>query len=235
MSQTDRWVDRIGPMPRIESPGPLGEVVQQDGSRPGFDRANALLMLASARPDAVLIGDSLTAGWQVAPLLADLWPVVINRGVGGDSAKWLKHRIAADVVQLRPRYCVLMIGTNDIAHRFGYDSDAKIVRDYKAHLADSLGQLADAGIETFVGTIPPVRCTLIDDEMNPRKHQCIPRMNAEAVKLARKHKMHLVDYYPHFLDDDGVSLRKDLSTDACHLNARGQYLMYLVLRRAIEG
>ncbi len=233
-SSVDRLLEQVPAVPRLKSPGPLGVKVMQDEARPGFDRSNALLKMAGVRPDLVMIGDSLTAGWQAGPLLADLFPIVVNRGIGGDSAKWLVHRIDADVVQLRPRAVTLMIGTNDISHRFGYDSNAKIVRDYRNHMTAILDQIARAKLEAYIGTIPPVRPTMLDDVHNRRKQECIPPMNDVLARLVRRRRMHLVDYYPQFLAEDGASLRADLATDSCHHNARGQYLLTLTLRQAVQ-
>jgi lysophospholipase L1-like esterase len=229
-----RRFDEPPPTPNLPSPGQLGLTVMQDLFRATFDNHNQLLHLFNVPVDAVFIGDSLTnmIPWQ--HLLTDLFPVAINRGVGGDSAAWLGRRLEADVLVLKPRHAILMIGTNDISARFGYDSDARIVADYERNLSAIVRRIRRAGITLWLGTVPPARCIRLNDVEVQRKQACIPRFNAVVRKLARRERAHVVDYYPHFLDQDGRSLRADLATDHVHLNARGQYLMVEILRDALR-
>jgi lysophospholipase L1-like esterase len=228
--------DDIPAIPEVRSPGMLGTKVIQDEFRDRFDKDNALLLAFGVQLDCVYVGDSLTAGWPVQDLLRDIWPQAVNRGVGGDSAHWLKFRVDADVVQLRPRYCCLMIGTNDIAHRFGYDSDEKIVADYVANMTEIVSAITEAGIRPVLGTIPPVcdqgtRGTMAT--MYQRKVALIPRMNAEVARLARESGGEPVDYFSALLDADG-SVREECYRDQCHFNAAGQARMTAALR-AVAG
>ena len=39
--------------------------------------------------------------------------LIINRGIAGDTTKYLKKRFYVDAVQLKPKYCILGIGIND--------------------------------------------------------------------------------------------------------------------------
>jgi lysophospholipase L1-like esterase len=220
-------------IPDIPSPGMLGATVYQDLHRSKFDNESRMLRLCGISLDAVYIGDSLTESWPVDRLLRDLFPHSVNRGVGGDTARHLPARLEADVLALQPRNVVLMIGTNDVSIRFGYDTDDVIVADYTANMTQILERIHATPARCFVGTIPPTRRLLIRDQEYERKFTCIPRMNAVLRDLAARLGMVLVDYHPHFFDRSGA-LREDLFSDAVHFNTRGQYLLTQVLRWAVE-
>lgn len=226
-------------LPEVVSPGMLGRHIPQDEHRGRFDEENILLKQCGVKLDAVYIGDSLTAGWPVENLLRDLFPHAVNRGVGGDSARFLKERLEADVLQLHPRHVALMIGTNDIAHRFGYDDDDKIAADYRSDMDNIMSRLAQTDAVCFIGTIPPVIQEFLDDAprsesvMYHRKKALIPRMNEAVKDLAKQHGMHLADYHTHFSDENGV-IPKSFFADSCHFNAKGKHLMTLVLRHTVE-
>ena len=229
--------DQIPRIPKIRTPGLLGSKVLQDEHRERFDKDNALLRAFGVRLDCVYIGDSLTAGWCVQDLLRDIWPQAVNRGVGGDSAHWLKFRVDADVVQLAPRFCCLMIGTNDIAHRFGYDSDAKIVRDYRQNMTACLEAIVAGKTHVLLGTVPPVLdqgTRGVSRTMYERKVGLIPRFNDVLAKLARKMGCSLVDYYGAFHGPDG-RLDEAHFRDQCHFTPAGQAVMTVALRQAAQS
>lgn len=76
----------------------------------------------SARADrgaVVFLGDSITHGWgdDVGGSFPGL--KVANRGIGGDTSRGVLHRLPGDVLAVRPRAVVLLIGTNDLAHKAG--------------------------------------------------------------------------------------------------------------------
>ena len=67
--------------------------------------------------------------------------MIINRGIAGDTTKYLKKRFYVDAVQLKPKYCILGIGINDSIELEGdywkklepvpYSEKLKIVNVYK--------------------------------------------------------------------------------------------------------
>ena len=220
--------------PKIVSPGHLSKNYVQDSHRDRFDRENALLKLYGLRPDMVFLGDSLTQDWPVASLFSDLFPVVVNRGVGGDTAKDLHLRVEADVLQLQAKNVHLMIGTNDIAYRFGYDSTATIVENYVRDISGILQQFQDAGIHCYLGTVTPQRQTLLHDREYERKTEIVPLFNDFLREKAAAMKMTLVDYHPHFYNPD-FTLRDELYTDGVHHTALGQYVLTQVLRNCVQS
>jgi hypothetical protein len=66
------------------------------------------------RGAVVFLGDSITHGW--GDDLGGNFPTLkgANRGIGGDTSRGVLVRLREDVLVLRPRAVVLLIGTNDI-------------------------------------------------------------------------------------------------------------------------
>jgi len=218
----------------------IGKRYPHDEFRDRFDEQHAMMASMKTGVDCIYAGDSLTAGCPFDILLRDLFPFGINRGIGGDSAALFRKRMDADVLQHKPKAICFMIGTNDIAHRFGYDDNEKLADNYKENMTAILDAFAATGAECYIGTLPPTIDLFLDKPQNDslvrmqrRKKELIPRMNEIIRTLVAGRQMHLIDYYPHFYAPDG-SIYEDLFRDACHMNARGKLLMTLVLRAAVE-
>jgi lysophospholipase L1-like esterase len=66
------------------------------------------------RGAVVLLGDSITQGWENRP--ATLFPglKVANRGISGDTTRGVLIRLDDDVLALNPSAVILLIGTNDL-------------------------------------------------------------------------------------------------------------------------
>lgn len=236
----DEGYESVPPeLPRVKSPGMMARRYPHDEFRERFDEQHALIRAAGARVDCVYAGDSLTAGCPFDILLRDLFPYGLNRGIGGDSAELFRTRMEADVLQLDPAAISFMIGTNDIAHRFGYDDDNKLAGDYERNMTAILNAFAASGATCFIGTMPPTIDLLLDKPQNDsgwrmqeRKKVLVPRMNAVTRRLVAERGMQLVDYHAAFHGADG-GVHEDLFRDSCHMNARGKLLMVQVLRRAV--
>jgi lysophospholipase L1-like esterase len=61
----------------------------------------------------VFFGDSITQGWS---WLEKDFPnlKVANRGIGGDTTRGLRYRLANDVLAVQPKAVAILIGTNDL-------------------------------------------------------------------------------------------------------------------------
>ena len=67
----------------------------------------------------VFLGDSITQGWHDD--LDGLFPElkVANRGISGDTTRGVLIRLQEDVIALKPKAVVLLIGTNDLDEKGG--------------------------------------------------------------------------------------------------------------------
>ncbi len=76
--------------------------------------------------DIVMLGNSLTEfGGDWGKLLHS--PVVVNRGIAGDDATGIYHRLS-QILPGRPRAIFLMVGINDISHGLTASQVASAVR-----------------------------------------------------------------------------------------------------------
>ena len=79
-----------------------------------------------ADQDAVVfLGDSITQGW--GENMGDSFPglKVANRGISGDTTRGMLLRLDQDVLVLKPRAIVMLMGTNDLEEGAGPTSVAK--------------------------------------------------------------------------------------------------------------
>ena len=62
----------------------------------------------------VFLGDSITQGW--GPNMGDSFPElnVANRGISGDTTRGMLIRLQQDVLVLKPKCVVMLMGTNDL-------------------------------------------------------------------------------------------------------------------------
>lgn len=91
----------------------FSEDVAADRNRKEFDIKNHALLYTNQRPDFLFIGDSITEYWELNTYFRNSDQLVINRGIAGDTTKYLKKRFYVDAVQLKPKHCILEIGIND--------------------------------------------------------------------------------------------------------------------------
>jgi lysophospholipase L1-like esterase len=83
-----------------------------------------------------------------------------------------------------------------------------------------------------VATLTPQRRELLHDRHYERKTEIIPLFNEFLHDIVSRMDMTLVDYHPHFYDDNG-QVRDELYTDGVHFSARGYYMMTQLLREAV--
>jgi lysophospholipase L1-like esterase len=77
-------------------------------------RAAWAARVAQDQDAVVLLGDSITQGWGEDFSAAFPGLKIANRGISGDTTRGVLIRLREDVLALRPRVVVLLIGTNDL-------------------------------------------------------------------------------------------------------------------------
>ena len=94
----------------ILKPGKLSPPA--DLRRDEFDADNERILTLKEAVHIVFIGVSITEGWNVRQAFAGFGNVV-NRGISGDVIDIIEKRLAADVLQLKPRTAVIHGGVNN--------------------------------------------------------------------------------------------------------------------------
>ena len=158
----------------------------------------------------VFLGDSITQGW--GDRLETSFPgmKVANRGISGDTTRGVLIRLKDDVLSLRPRAVVLLIGTNDLEE----NADPEIVA---ANLKLILAALKQHGPE-----MPIVLCQVMPSaESKKRPAAKIKRLNelyAAAVK--GDPQVTLIETWTLFADANGDAKASEFP-DLLHPNDMG--------------
>ena len=158
----------------------------------------------------VFFGDSITQGWGVDFKQAFPGMKLANRGIGGDTTRGMLLRLQEDVLSLRPKAVVLLMGTNDIEVEVPVDAIGrnfqKIVAALKAH--DS--------------KVPVIVCRIFPSSASKKRpKETIAAVNA-LIDAAVKNdpQFTVLDTYTLFANAGGDA-RAEYFPDLLHLNAAG--------------
>lgn len=169
----------------------------------------------TVRPKAVFMGDSITQCWY------DADPSFFNdnnfacRGISGQTTSHMLVRMRKDVVDLHPKYVVILAGTNDIAMNNGFIE----VDDIYGNIV-SMCEIAKAN------KVKPVICSVLPVKQykwRPEVTDCaerIIRLNAMLEDYAKASRCIYVDYHSVMKDDEN-GLPQKWSYDGVHLNGDG--------------
>jgi lysophospholipase L1-like esterase len=203
-----------------------------------YRQANAELPAPSEKDSRVVfMGDSITDIWA-RPEAGGFFPgkPYVGRGIGGQTTPQMLIRFYPDVIALQPKVVVILAGTNDLAGNTG----PMTVLETENNLA-AMAELAQAhGIRVVLSSVLPVSNYGRDRDGNPidmrikRPPEKILELNAWIKKYAAEKKHVYLDYFPATVDDQGL-LRKELSEDGLHPNAKGYAVMAPLAEEAIRG
>ncbi len=212
----------ITPTPRTENPGWMKIVERQAAAA------------KAGQWDLVLIGDSITAGWQSgAP--AEIWAKhfpdyrTLNLGIAADKTENVLWRLGfpGTLDGYQPKLFILMIGTNNTGHRFGTET------------ADDTAQGVRAILDTLTAKAPDAKILLL--AIFPRgeaiKRQRNDEVNRQIEKLADNQKVFWLDLSKIFLEPDGTlsnPLFKEEKPFPIHLSAEGYEAWAKAMQAKIE-
>ena len=194
-----------------------------------YREADAALGPAAAGENRVVfIGDSITDYWK----LADYFPgrPYLNRGVDGQATPQMLVRFRQDVIDLHPTVLVVLAGTNDIAGVTGPTRNQDIEANY-ASMAD-LARLHQ--IRVVFSSLLPVHNYTEDakESFALRPRDRIEALNTWLKDYCEKNGLVYLDYFAALVDGKGM-LKRDLSADGLHPNARGYKIMAPLAEKAI--
>jgi len=157
----------------------------------------------------VLFGDSITQGW---PNLDSYFPnlKIANRGISGDTTRGMLIRLEQDVISVKPRGVVLLMGTNDLEEGALPETIAKnvssIIQQLKQH--DS--------------TLPIVLCMIFpSSESKARPTAQIQETNKLLMNSVRGDKqVTVLDTFALYANDTGDAKAEEFP-DLLHLNKVG--------------
>ena len=133
-----------------------------------------------------------------------------------------------DVVDLHPKYVVILAGTNDIAKNNGFIE----VDDIYGNIV-SMCEIAKAN------KIKPVICSVLPVKQyrwRPEVTDCadrIIRLNSMLKEYAQKNKCMYVDYHSAMKDEEN-GLPAKWSYDGVHLNGEGYDIIENIILKALK-
>ena len=198
----------------------LGAAAQHDWAQ--FYRYGKANSEITAKPKAVLMGDSITDGW--ATIDADFFSTnnLVGRGISGQTTSHMLVRFRRDVIDLSPKYVVILAGTNDIALNNGKISLENIFGNIQ-----SMCELAKANkIKPIICSVLPAGMYGWRPELKPA--QDIVKLNMMLKEYAKKAPIPYVDYHSA-LKDENDALPKKHAADGVHPNLECYKIMESIL------
>lgn len=220
-------------------PGYFSLQVAADSRRGEFDCKNQVVLEKEIPVHTVFIGDSITQMWELAAYFSRPGQVYLNRGIGGDVTTYIRSRFAADVVQLKPRCCVLMAGVNDawdLEFNHWRQEPGLSVETILSTAAENHTAIAEMavqnGIHLFLCSVLPTNMLWTNHE--PERREYILRLNEHLRSLGRRSAITYVDYYTHMVQPDAPLVRDGLTIEGLHPNVTGYDIMAWVLLDSCE-
>lgn len=168
--------------------------------------------------DFVFIGDSITAGgnWH------DMFPEhsLANRGIGGETIREIALRLQ-EIDDLKPKAVFLMAGVNDVGRGETLENMLQGFRTVVDHFTRQ-------GIAVYLQST--IQCSV--NSCGEERLNKIKSLNHELVELANNSDLVSFVELNSFLSDDS-GLKKDLTNDGIHLNAKGYSLWRDFLKKEI--
>lgn len=196
----------------------MGTFAQTDKDWAKFYRYETANDTLKVRPKAVFMGDSITDGWAKKDKEFFSSNNFAGRGISGQTTSQMLVRFRRDVIELAPKYVVILAGTNDIALNNGPISLENILGNLK-----SMCELAR------VHKIKPILCSVLPTaayrwrpEVKPAEE--IVKLNEMIKAYAKSAKIPYVDYHS-ILKDENNGLPEKYASDGVHPNPECYKLM----------
>jgi lysophospholipase L1-like esterase len=182
--------------------------------------------LPTGKEHVVLVGDSLTEGWErsgrTSRYLPQLAGRVLNRGISSDRVgppRGVLSRMAASILDTQPSHVVLLVGVNQIGS--GGSGIARAARDYEEIVRRVRSRLPQ--VKLIAVSTPPTRGRYANFQA------AIRRYNAKVKEIAKRHGAEFLDLHALLKDSRG-ELKREVSSDGLHFNSAG----YAIYGRALE-
>ena len=163
----------------------------------------------------VFFGDSITEFLPVSDWYGEYsiksGLELYNRGIGGDSTLGLYKRAKENVLCIKPKAVVILIGTNDLGMGF----DTEFLKENMENVLELFKQECP-DCKVILEAIYPV----IDGRAGKRKNSDILEANSKYKALAEKYGAEYIDLTKELADANG-NLKEDCTYDGLHLSAKG--------------
>lgn len=196
----------------------------QDWAKFGrYEKSNSEV---STKPKAVFMGDSITDGWAKKDSAFFTDNNFIGRGISGQTTSHMLVRFRRDVIDLAPKYVLILAGANDIAKNNGDIS-----------LENILGNIISMCELAKANKIKPVICSVLPadrfrwrPEVQPAAD--IAKLNTMLKEYADSEKIMYIDYYTVLVNENG-GLSEKHAADGVHPNIDCYKIMEEVVLEAL--
>ena len=190
-----------------------------------YEKANGEV---TAKPKAVLIGDSITDGWPRANSAFFTDNNFVGRGISGQTTSHMLVRFRRDVIDLQPKYVAILAGTNDIALNNGEITLENILGNII-----SMCELAKANkIKPVICSVIPAKAYRWRPEIKDSAEKII-KLNQMLQEYAKANKIPYVDYHSAMTDAEG-GLPVELAKDGVHPTPEGYKIMEEILVKFLK-
>ena len=186
-----------------------------------YEQANDTV---KANPVAVLMGDSITDNWLKKDRDFFYTHNLVGRGISGQTTSHMLVRFRRDVLDLKPKYVVILAGTNDIALNNGLIT-----------LENILGNLQSMCELARFHKIKPILCSVLPAKSFRWRKELQPaadiiKLNEMIKAYAESEKIPYVDYHSVLKDEEG-GLPEKHAADGVHPNIDCYKIMEEIIMR----
>ena len=175
----------------------------------------------------VFIGDSITEFWKQKDSIFFNQNNYINRGISSQTSVHVLERFDNDVISLKPKSVIILVGINDIAENFGPISLEEIMVNITLMIEKSLKN----NIEVLLCSILPANSFYWNPKIHPIEK--IIQLNQMIESYCILKQLDFVDYYTEMVDEN-LSLDKKYTDDGVHPNLEGYLKMKAILETHIK-
>jgi len=205
-----------------QAPDVAAEKYGKDGRiSPGFVASHEKFVgiAREGKAQLVFLGDSITAGWEVAG--KEVWEnsfaqyTPVNFGIGGDRTQHVLWRIEnGELDTIKPKAVVLMIGTNNS----GFDDAEGIARGV-TKIVETIRRKQPQAKILLLAIFPRSEQPSTADKVYPGREK-LKVVNGIIARLGDGENVHFLDIGDRFLQPDG-SLSREIMPDYLHLSSAG--------------
>lgn len=194
-----------------------------------FSERNANILAQTPEIDLILLGDSITEGYDINRY-GYTNKIYVNSGIGGDRIRYMYERLERDVLCFKPREVLFMGGINDIRAWYGEDNDLSNVDEIATYICKYTSSIIK---NLQKNSIDITICTITKNYERETNYDYINHIidyvNMQLVKLAKDLEIEIIDYNKVLVNKYGY-LDLSLSYDGLHPNEFG----YIEMTKLIQ-
>lgn len=180
----------------------------------------------------VFFGDSITELCPTEEIYADYMKTsgisVINRGISAETTTTMVERFEDNVIGLKPRNLVLLMGVNDLSEGTSLE---QIVKNIQTMI--QMTKTKSPQTHIILQAVYPINKTEREEyyekfQIGDRDNETINQLNKKLEKLASDEQITFLNVNEYLMNEQG-ELRNDYTSDGLHPNIAG----YMAIRDQI--